>query len=118
MSATAEAANNILGARAYFFRDVLHNWSDAKSAQILSRVVEAMDPEYSTLLIDDYVLPDTDAELRAAEMDILMWLHTSGLERTVSQWNALFGSVGLELVKIWAAEGGSESVIEAKVRRR
>jgi hypothetical protein len=43
-----------------------------------------MDPEYSTLLIDDYVLPNTGAELRAAEMDILMWLHTSGLERTVS----------------------------------
>ena len=101
-------------ARAYFLRDVLHNWSDAKSAKILSRVVEAMDPEYSTLLIDDYVLPDTDAELRAAEMDILMWLHTSGLERTVSQWTSLCQSVGLEIVNIWSADRGEESVIEAK----
>ena len=108
----------MLGARAYLLRDVLHNWSDAKSAKILSRVVEAMDPEYSTLLIDDYVLPDTDAELRAAEMDILMWLHTSGLERTVSQWKSLFDSVGLELVRIWTADRGNESVIEAKVLRR
>lgn len=112
------ADQDFIGARAYFFRDVLHNWSDAKSAKILSRVVEAMDPEYSTLLIDDYVLPDIDAELRAAEMDILMWLHTSGLERTVSQWKSLFESVGLELVNIWDADKGKESVIEAKIQRR
>jgi hypothetical protein len=103
---------------------VLHNWSDKKSVQILSRILEAMDPEYSTLLIDDYVLPNTGAELRAAEMDILMWLHTSGLERTVSQWEALLGSVsvpgsaGLQLVKIWQSERGTESVLEVKVRQK
>lgn len=105
-----------IGSRIYFLRDILHNWSDAKSAQILSRIVEAMDPEYSTLLIDDYVLPDTGSELRAAEMDILMWLHTAGLERTVSQWKGLFGQVGLELVQIWSSPRGNESVLETRVR--
>ncbi|KAJ5643409.1 uncharacterized protein N7484_005916 [Penicillium longicatenatum] len=108
----------VKGSRLYFLRDVLHNWSDTKSAQILSRIVEAMDPEYSTLIIDDYVLPDTGAELRAAEMDILMWLHTAGLERTVSQWKSLFDTVGLELVKIWTSPRGNESVLETKVRRK
>ncbi|KAJ6010878.1 hypothetical protein N7451_002290 [Penicillium sp. IBT 35674x] len=108
----------VKGSRLYFLRDVLHNWSDAKSAQILSRIVEAMDPEYSTLVIDDYVLPDTGAELRAAEMDILMWLHTAGLERTVSQWNGLFDTVGLELVGIWSSPRGNESVLETRVRRK
>lgn len=97
---------------------MLHNWSDAKSTQILLRIVEAMDPEYSTLLIDDYVLPDTGAELRAAEMDILMWLHTAGLERTVSQWESLFRTVGLELVKIWHSVRGNESVLETRVQRK
>lgn len=77
-----------------------------------------MDPEYSTLLIDDYVLPDTGAELRAAEMDILMWLHTAGLERTVSQWESLFRTVGLELVKIWHSVRGNESVLETRVQRK
>lgn len=76
-----------------------------------------MDPVYSTLVIDDYVLPDTDAELRAAEMDILMWLHTSGLERTVSQWKRLFNTVSLELVGIWHSDRGNESVLEARVAR-
>jgi hypothetical protein len=105
------------GAKAYFLRDVLYNWSDVKSAQILSRIVEAMDPEYSTLLIDDYVLPDTVTKLRATEMDILMWLHTAGLERTLSQWKSLFGTVGLDLVKIWHSARGNESVLEARVHR-
>ncbi|KAL8707413.1 MAG: hypothetical protein Q9220_007558 [cf. Caloplaca sp. 1 TL-2023] len=93
------------GARAYFLRDVLHNWSDVYSKKILSRVVEAMDPEYSTLLVDDYVLGNVDVSLREAEMDVLMWLHTSGIERTLRHWTALFGSVGLEIIKIWSIEG-------------
>ena len=107
----------VKGARAYFLRDVLHNWSDARSAQILTRVVEAMDAQYSTLLIDDYVLPPTGADLRAAEMDILMWLHTSGLERTTSQWEKLLDSVGLQIEKIWSPETGYESVLEVKKRQ-
>ncbi|KAJ5720455.1 O-methyltransferase [Penicillium malachiteum] len=108
----------VKGSRLYFLRNILHNWSDGKSAQILSRIIEAMDPEYSTLLIDEYVLPDTGAELRGAEMDILMWLHTAGLERTVSQWKNLFDTVGLELVKIWDSPRGNESVLETRVKRQ
>ncbi|KAH1647329.1 hypothetical protein KXX16_009435 [Aspergillus fumigatus] len=108
----------VKGARAYFFRQVLHNWSDAKSKQILSHIADVMEPGYSTLLIDDYVLPDTGAELRAAEMDILMWLHTAGLERTVSQWRALFDAVGLELVQIWNTDKGDESVLENPSQRQ
>lgn len=71
-----------------------------------------MDARYSTLLIDDYVIPPTDADLRAAEMDILMWLHTAGIERTTSQWQKLVDAAGLEIVQIWPAAAGGESVIE------
>lgn len=106
----------IRGARAYFMRDVMHHWSDAKCTQILRNVAEAMEEEYSTLLIDQYVLPSTDADLRAAEMDILMLLHTSGTQRTVPMWERLLASAGLEIVEIWDAEGAHESVIEVKKR--
>ncbi|KAI4198040.1 MAG: hypothetical protein LQ350_005551 [Teloschistes chrysophthalmus] len=105
------------GARAYFLRNIFHNWSDAYSAKILSQVVEAMDAEYSILLIDDYVLPDTNVKLRAAEMDVLMLLHTSGIERTEQHWRSLCKSVGLEVVRIWSADRGEESVIEAKKKQ-
>lgn len=77
-----------------------------------------MDRDYSTLLIDDYVLPDTGADLRSTEMDLLMWLHTAGLERTVSQWKHLFDQVGLELIQIWSSPRANESVLETRVRRK
>lgn len=102
------------GARAYFFRHILHNWSDADSKKILSRVVEAMEPEYSTLLINEKVLAPTNVPLEQGQMDILMWLHTSGKERTEQEWKSLCEAVGLEVVKIWSAENVGESVIEAK----
>lgn len=106
----------VRGARAYFMRDIMHNWSDEKCTQILRNIADAMDREYSTLLIDQYVLSSTQAGLRADEMDILMLLHTSGLQRTVPMWKKLFAGAGLELVKIWSATGSHESVIEVKKR--
>lgn len=81
---------------------------------MLLRVVEAMDAQYSILLIDEYVVADTDASLRSAEMDILMWLHTSGIERTERHWQSLCKSVGLEILKVWSKDGTQESVIEIK----
>ncbi|KAA6408781.1 MAG: O-methyltransferase [Lasallia pustulata] len=47
----------IKGARFYYFRNIFHDWPDEKCAEILRNLVPAMDPEYSTLLIDDFVLP-------------------------------------------------------------
>ena len=60
---------------------------------------------YSVLLIDDHVLSDIGAELRAAEMNILVWLHKYGLDRTGSQWRHHFDSFGLELIGIWNSDG-------------
>ena len=77
-----------------------------------------MDPAYSTVLIHGYVLPNTGADLREAEMDMLMWLHTAGLERTVSQWKHLFDAVGLEIIKIWSSPRGNESVLETRVQQK
>ena len=52
--------------------------------------------------------------LREAEMDVLMWTHLSGIERTEGHWKTLCASVGLEIIKIWSADRGKESVIEMK----
>lgn len=108
----------VKGARIYFLRQIMHDWPDKKCATILANIAKAMDPEYSRLLIDDYVLPDTGAKRREAGMDFLMMLFASGMERTRHQWEQLLDSVGLQIVKIWyPAEGrGEEPVIEAKLR--
>lgn len=75
-----------------------------------------MDPAYSSLLIDDYVLPDTGADRRASALDFLMFMFAGGMERTAGQFEMLLDGVGLEIVKIWKAKTDLECVIEAKVK--
>ena len=70
----------------------------------------------SALLINDWVLPDVGAPLAGASEDILMMLFLSGMERSESQWKAVLESAGLEIKKIWRADGISEAVIEARKR--
>ncbi|KAF2771024.1 putative O-methyltransferase [Teratosphaeria nubilosa] len=106
------------GARIYLFRSVCHDWDDAHTRQLLSNTVAEMDPAYSRLLIDEWVLPDVGVDLKAANMDVNMLLLFNGMERTESQWVELLGDVGLEIVRIWRTEGAVESVIETRVKRQ
>jgi len=76
-----------------------------------------MDAEYSRLLIDDWVLPDVGASIKAANMDVNMMLMFDAMERTRGQWERLLGSAGLEIVEIYSTPGAAESVIETRVRR-
>ena len=74
-----------------------------------------MSPE-SSLLIDDWVLPDTGASVAGGAYDLMMLLLLSGMERSESQWKDLLDSVGLEIKKVWRKDGVGEGVIEAKKR--
>ena len=75
-----------------------------------------MNKEYSTLLINESVFPNTQAPLMTASYDIVMMSLGAGMERTEQQWRSLLESVGLDITKIWTANVFNESVIEAKVR--
>lgn len=106
-------AQPIHGARAYFMRDIMHDWPDAACKIFLGNVAKAMTKGYSTLLLDDHVVEDVNASHRSAASDVLMMLVLTGLERTRKQWKELMGSVGLEILKIWPGAVGQQSVIEA-----
>ena len=75
-----------------------------------------MEKGYSYILIDDYVVPDTGASLRASSMDMLMMFFCSGIERTRKQWDKLLESCGLEIVKIWGTRSDYEHVIQAQLK--
>ncbi|GAB7351956.1 hypothetical protein MBLNU459_g2486t2 [Dothideomycetes sp. NU459] len=107
----------IKGARAYYFKQIMHDWPDSTCRTILGHTVAAMEKGYSTLLINDFVLPERDVGFRAASMDIAMMLLSSGLERTETQWRHLLDSVGVRIVKIWTVgdiHEGNEAVIECE----
>ena len=50
---------------------LLHDFDDAESRRLLQHTVDAMGPE-SSLLIDDWVLPDVNAPVAGSTYDIIM----------------------------------------------
>lgn len=100
----------------YHMRAILHDWPTAECRTILSHIAAAMKPDYSRLIIREFILPDTGVPLLGSCNDILMMVLLAGQERAESQWTELLGGVGLEIVGFWTLVKGGEGVIEAVKR--
>jgi hypothetical protein len=105
----------VSGARAYFMHSILHDWPDNKCQEILTNLAQAMKPGYSKILINENVIPDTDADWQTTSLDIIMMSLFASQERTERQWHALAESAGLKIVNIFTAEKGVESLIECEL---
>ncbi|KAL6717503.1 hypothetical protein ACLMJK_005418 [Lecanora helva] len=106
----------IKGARVYYFRNICHDWSDEQCQRILTNTVNSMERGYSTILIDDFVLPNTGAPLRGGAVDFLMMMYTSGIERSLKHWQKLLDACNLEIVKVWGLDPAYEQVIECQLK--
>lgn len=106
--------NPVQHARAYFFRRVLHDWSDPVCRTILSNTVTSMGPA-SRVLIAEYEVPAVGASAKLALQDINM-MGLGGTERTEKQWADLLDSVGLRLSKMWRTEGSTFVIIEGRLK--
>ena len=71
---------------------------------------------YSRLLIDEYVLPNTGGPFRGRAMDVLMMMYTTGMERTMRQWENLLEACGLEIIKVWGMHSSFEQIIECQLK--
>ncbi|KAK5175023.1 uncharacterized protein LTR77_000159 [Saxophila tyrrhenica] len=110
------AENPVKGARAYYMHSVLHDWPDAQSLAILSRIKEAMRPGYSKLLINENCIPDVGAHWESTALDMQMLSLVSARERTETQWRQLIEEkAGLSVVKVWSVGNGVESLIECEL---
>ena len=106
--------NWFLDAQLYYFGTVCHDWADEYCIKFLSNTAAAMSKDSSTLLINDYVVPEMNASLREASMDLQMMTLFAGVERTESQWRKLLEASNLELVQVWRSKSGLESIIETR----
>lgn len=108
----------LTGAKAYYIRRVLHDYSDDDCIKILSHVKEAMASD-SRLLIAEQILPTliTNPELEAnvAVLDVACMV-MGGKERTEENFKMVLDGSGLELVKIWRAPHAPAGVVEAKLK--
>ncbi|EED12775.1 O-methyltransferase, putative [Talaromyces stipitatus ATCC 10500] len=104
----------VKGARVYFYHHILHDWSDSYCLDILRRVVSAMTPGYSKLLLHEMIVLEEGAPQFQAQLDMTMMAFNSGMERTAKQWSELLESVGLRVVRVWEPiEEGADGIVEA-----
>ena len=102
-------------AHIYFLRRILHNYQDGVCTSILQNIAAAMGPA-SRLLIAEIVVPprtEVGEDMVTYWMDMVM-LAIGGKERSEKEFRALLAGVGLELVRVWKAEVGTQSVIEVR----
>ncbi|KAK3390364.1 S-adenosyl-L-methionine-dependent methyltransferase [Podospora didyma] len=83
----------VVGAGAYFFRMVLHDWPDAYCVRILRQLVPALHPG-ARLVINDFCIPPPGQtslyhERQIRDKDIAMLAMFNSKERTVDEWIAL-----------------------------
>ena len=81
-------------ADAYLLMEVLHDWADEQSVEILSAIRRAAEPGATVLIIEN-VLTDDEPDPRGQTLDLIMLAVTGGRERTPTELNELFGRAGL-----------------------
>ena len=86
-------------ADAYLLMNIIHDWPDAESIQILSAIRKSM-PANARVLIIETVVPPTAAPHLSKELDIVMMAIPGGMERTKEEYSALASKCGLRLNRI------------------
>ena len=105
----------ISGARVYYFKTVLHDWSDEKARIIFRNLIPAMKRGYSKIICEEYILPDSNAPSISCMTDMAVMVFCSGLERTRQRWTDLFASVGLQVSKFWLREDDGFGIVEVEL---
>ena len=89
----------IKGAKFYYLRHILHDWSDEDSIRILQNLLPALTFE-SRIVVDEVVLPDTHVPWQCAFMDLTISASFGGCERSRDEWESLLGRAGLRIVEV------------------
>lgn len=98
---------------AYLIMQVIHDWNDRESVQILSSIRRSA-PSHAKLLLIEAILPE-DATSGWIEMvDIMMLVLITGRERTRREFEALLNVSGFRLDKVIDV-GLDTSILEASV---
>ncbi|KAI4209668.1 MAG: hypothetical protein LQ351_007422 [Letrouitia transgressa] len=103
----------IKDARAYYMRNILHDYPDDQCVKILGNTKTAMGTG-SVILIDDMVLPSTGAHYHAATLDMMVMSALAAMERSEKQWQNLLDAAGLKIRNIYVyTEDFRDSIIVA-----
>ena len=87
------------GGDAYLLKNIIHDWDDEPSVQILRNVRSAAATGAALLLIEA-VVPDDDSESAAKLTDMEMLLINNGRERTAGEYRRLLDEAGFRLSRV------------------
>ncbi|PYH81826.1 S-adenosyl-L-methionine-dependent methyltransferase [Aspergillus uvarum CBS 121591] len=109
------APQPVVGARVYYLRFILHEFSDDNCRRILENITHVMTKGYSKILIEEFLLPDAHATLFHSMVDMILMVFGPGAVRTQTRWVALLESVGLTVNLVAHPDGDGPSIIEAEL---
>lgn len=87
---------------------------DEQGREILANIKRAMKKGYSKLLINELVIPPTNATQWMTSMDLMMAAALGAKERGEAEWEGFLQSAGFRVVKFWHSLAVYEEVIEAE----
>ena len=96
----------------YIVKQIMHDWADHESRQILGNIAEAAKPGARVLIID-MVVPDGGVPHPSKEIDLVMMGMLTGKERSRDEFRALLEGAGITLDQV--VETPAFSVLEATV---
>lgn len=104
----------VKGAKVYYMRYILHDWSDDRCRPVLALLRDAMADD-SVIAIDECILPPAGAPLYSAGFDTVM-MTLGARERTRDEWQSLVASVGLTVkdAQVYDAEQALGMLVVAK----
>ena len=92
--------SSLPGGDCYLLANVLHDWDDARSIQILSNCRQSMSAAGKILVVERLIPENGGDPLPTLLSDINMLVLTGGQERTNAQYSALLAAAGLRLVNV------------------
>lgn len=87
------------GGDAYVLKNIIHDWADDESLDILRRVRDAARPG-ATLLLVEAVIPDHRRECVGKWIDMEMLVSAGGRERTERDFRSLYQRSGFRLTRV------------------
>lgn len=106
-----------LGAAAYLFRHIFHDWPDDACIKILKNTVEAINPQRSRILICDQIMEEENPSTAAVLYDIDMMCLYGGKERTLSEWEAMLKAADqrLEIKNVFRSPNQVSGILEVQL---
>jgi len=100
---------------AYVLQQILHDWDDEKSFQILKNCRDAMAPDGKLIVFDAVIEPGNQPSFNKFTDLHMLILSNGGKERTAAEFKALFQQAGFTLTRI-VPTSTAFSIMEGEIR--